>query len=75
MDKKSLEDRYGKEMLTDNSNIPKCKQCKDCLFRNDGTVYSNDYRKGSCVMFPYPESKPLEVMHSTEACEFYEKEI
>ena len=72
--KSSMEERYSNEVLTNNAAISKCEQCKDCIFRDDGTVYSNDYRKGSCCIFPYPAFKPIGVMHNTEPCEFYEKD-
>lgn len=74
MDKKTLENRYGDEVLTNNTALSKCKQCKDCIFRDDGTVYSNDFRKGNCAMFPYPQSKPINVIKNIEPCEFYEKD-
>lgn len=72
--KKTLEERLSEDILSDNTQIPKCEQCKECIFRDDGTVYSNDYRKSSCRMYPYPRFKPLAVMNNTEDCEFYEKE-
>jgi len=73
MKTKSLEERYGDEILTDNTVLEKCTQCKDCLFWNDGTEYSN-YRKSSCAIYTYPDMKPLEVMENRERCEYYEKE-
>jgi hypothetical protein len=74
MKTKSLEERYGDEILTDNTALDKCRQCKDCLFWNDGTVYSNNYQKGSCAIYGYPDSKPIDVMLNKEKCEYYEKE-
>lgn len=74
MKNKTLEQRYEKEILTDNTQLPKCEQCKDCEFRDDGTIYANDYKKSSCSMYPYPQFKPVGVIRSTEPCDFYVKE-
>ena len=74
MEKKTIEQRYEEEVLTDNTKIPKCNQCKNCMFRDDGTVYSNDYKKSCCTMYQYPGMKPIGVINNTEECEFYEKE-
>lgn len=71
---KSLEDRLANDILSDNTQLPKCTQCKTCAFRDDGTVYSSDYRKASCKAYPHPQFKPIAVMNNTENCEFYEKE-
>ena len=73
-EKKTFDERYGDEILSDNTQKPKCQQCKDCIFRDDGTVYSSHYTKSSCRMYPYPKFKPLAVMYGSEQCEFYEKE-
>lgn len=67
---KSFEERYGDEVLSDNSGVENCKQCKACLFRDDGTPFSNDYRKSCCEMFPYPGFKPIGVINNTEMCEY-----
>lgn len=74
MRKKTIEERYEDEILTDNTKISKCDLCKNCFFRDDGTVYSNDYKKSSCVMYPHPSFKPVGVIRSIEPCEFYIKE-
>jgi hypothetical protein len=66
----TLEERYADDILTDNTQFENCKQCKACLFRDDGTIYSNDYRKCSCEMFPYPSMKPLGVINNKENCEY-----
>lgn len=73
-EKKSLEERYADEVLSDNTQFEKYHQCKNCIFRDDGTVYSNNYQKGCCRMYPYPQSKPYEVMVNQIKCEYYEKE-
>lgn len=72
--KKSIEDRYADEVLTDNTALDKYRQCKTCAFRDDGTVYSNHYQKGCCQMYRYPNFKPSGVMLNTEFCEFYMKD-
>lgn len=69
---KTFEERYENEILTDNTAIEKCKQCKDCIFQSDGTAYSNDYQKGSCAMYKYPTVKPLDVIRNTGQCEYHE---
>ena len=48
--------------------------CKDCAFRNDGTIWSNDYRKGCCQQFPYPTHKPMDVLFKHAQCSMYQKE-
>lgn len=74
MEKKTLEERYAGEILSDNTQIPKCEQCKDCVFRDDGTVYANHYTKSSCRMHRFPDHKPVGVIDGSEECEYYEKE-
>ncbi len=73
MAEKSLFDRYGDEVLTDNSRIKKCEQCKDCAFWDTGDPWSH-YTKASCQIYSNPDFKPIEVVEGTEECEFYEKE-
>lgn len=74
MQEKALEERYSKEILTDNTKFEKCSQCKDCIFKSDGTVYSNNYQKSSCAIFPYPQMKPDEVRNNAAECDYYEKD-
>lgn len=65
---KTLEERYGNEIWSDNSD--QCEQCKDCVFRD-----RDNYKKGICQMYPdWPNLKPNEVMQNKEKCAFYEKE-
>jgi hypothetical protein len=59
------------EKFTDNSKIENCKQCKTCSHRDGGTIYSNNYQKASCAIYPYPKIKPMEVIKNTGKCEFY----
>lgn len=47
--------------------------CKDCAFRDDGTVYSRPYTKGNCQKFPFPGIKPLGVLTRGESCPKYKK--
>ena len=70
-EKKSLVERWDEDILSDNSQVENCKMCKDCIFRDDGTVYSNDYRKCCCMIYPYPKMKPLRVINNTGLCEYY----
>ena len=74
MKTKSLEERYGDEILTDNTALEKCKQCKDCLFQIGLTDFSNNYQKCSCAVYEHPDMKPLGVMENKEKCEYHEKE-
>lgn len=60
------------EELTNNVALDKCVQCKDCKWRDDGTVYSNDYRKSNCMMYPYPLFKPVSVMRNDGFCDYRE---
>lgn len=70
MEKKTLSERYGDEVLTDNTQIPKYEQCKDCSLRDDKTA--NGYKK--CVCWVFTDMKPIGVEKNTEECEYYEKE-
>lgn len=71
---KTLAERHADEVLSNNAALDKCRQCKDCAFRDDGTVWSNHYQKGCCEVYRYPNSKPFGVMLNTEFCEFYMKD-
>lgn len=75
-EKKSLEERYGSEILTDNTKIPKYEQCKDCKFRKMkiGDSMIDDYRRSSCMIFPYPNMKTIQFYDGSAKCEFKEKE-
>lgn len=71
MEKKTWADEHKDEVLSDNSKIEYCKQCKDCIFRNDGTAFSNHYTKSCCQIFQYPNVKPLQVINNKGVCEYY----
>jgi len=75
-EKKTLEERYGSEVLTDNTKIPKYEQCEDCRFRKMqiGDSLIDDYRRSSCMIFAYPKMKPTQFYDGSAKCEFYEKE-
>lgn len=75
-EKKTLEERYGREILTDNTKILKYEQCKDCCFRKMkiGDSMIDDYRRSSCMIFSYPEMKPVQFYDGSAECEYYEKE-
>lgn len=59
-----------KEQLTDNSKIEKYYLCKSCKFSQGNDNWSNRYDKCYCMVFAYPESKPIEVMQNGP-CDFY----
>jgi hypothetical protein len=70
MEKKTLFERYKDDILTDNTALDKYRQCKNCVFRDDGTIYANHYQKASCAMYPYPLFKPNEVAMYKETCRY-----
>lgn len=77
MSEKAFSERYASETLTDNKALDHFRQCKDCFFRVGGTMDGgtlDNYRRGSCTMFPYPESKPHGVYTGSDECEHYVKE-
>jgi hypothetical protein len=70
MRKKTLQERWNEEVLTDNTQFEYCKQCKLCELRDDGTVWSNHYSKCSCQRYPHPRMKPIDVINNKVACPF-----
>lgn len=58
------------EVLTDNTELDKYRQCRDCVLQSDGTIFSNHYQKGSCAMYSYPQSKPTAIMLNQQDCPF-----
>lgn len=70
MKKKTLQERWNEETLSDNTQIENCKQCKNCMHQDDGTLWSNHYTKSSCRMFPYPKMKPSAVINNTGKCPY-----
>ena len=74
---RTLEERFGDEVLTDNTKIPKYEQCKDCMFRYSKSYKGetiDDHRKDWCEIFERPDVKPIEFYDGSAECEFYEKE-
>ena len=69
-----FEEQHEGEIFTDNTQIEKCKQCKDCMLQSDGTANTNDYQKCECLIYQDPEIKPDYVRHNTGKCEYYEKD-
>ncbi|GEM_PF-1897001 len=48
-EKKSLEERYADEVLTDNSALNHYSQCKNCIFRYKSIVDGEEYGYRTCV--------------------------
>ena len=61
---------HDDEVLTDNTKIKRCQQCKDCMMWGKGDNYSNAYDKSSCLMYPYPNFKPLAVINDQDICPY-----
>lgn len=74
MAEKSLQERWDEEVLTDNTQFENCEQCKECIFSDDGTIWSNHYTKSSCQKYPYPNMKPVEVIDNEDVCPYRETE-
>ena len=74
IEKKTLQERWDEDILTDNTQFENCKQCKDCIFTSDGTVWSNRYDKSSCQKYPYPDMKPVGIIDNKEKCPYRETE-
>ena len=70
-EKKTWSEVHVDEVLSDNSQVENCNQCKDCIFRSDGTTWANDYRKSSCMIYKYPNMKPLRVINNEGLCEYH----
>ena len=63
--------RYMDEVLTDNTRISYCEQCKDCAMWGIGNdPFSNEYTKANCAMFPNPDHKPGYVINNQAPCPF-----
>lgn len=73
MAEKSLWERYKDDILSDNTGIKRCDQCKDCRFWGNGDdAFSNQYDKTSCDKYPYPAYKPAFVRDNEGECVFKE---
>ena len=67
---KEQKDRYASEVLTDNTKIEYCRNCKDCKFRMSG---KDGYKKVYCDIFEAPEFKYSSIINNGD-CDFYSKE-
>lgn len=67
---KPVSEVHADEILTDNTKIHYCKQCKQCVFWGNGDAFSNKYDKSSCDQYPYPAIKPTYVINNTGKCAF-----
>ena len=63
-------ERHENEILTDNTKIHYCSQCRDCSYWGNGDAFSNRYDKSCCDIDPYPGIKPDAVIHNTGTCEY-----
>lgn len=52
-EKKTLEERYGNEVLSDNTALNHFSQCKDCIFRDKRIVLGKEcgWEKGVCHIY------------------------
>ena len=67
----SMQDRHLNEILTDNTKISYCEQCKDCTLWGLGDdPFSNEYTKANCAMFPNPDHKPGYVINNQGLCPY-----
>ena len=67
---KSILERHADEVLTDNTKIEYCAQCKECVHWGNSDAFSNSYNKSNCDMFPLPGLKPLFVINDTGRCKW-----
>ena len=65
--------RWDDEILSDNTHIEYCKQCKDCIYWNGEDNFSNRYDKSSCAVYPFPASKPPYVINNRGDCPYKAK--
>lgn len=60
------------EVLTDNTKIKYCRQCKKCRYwGNHDDPFSNKYDKTNCDIYPMPGMKPSEVINNTGSCQYF----
>ena len=59
-----LDGMFMEEVLSDNTEEVKCRQCEGCL-EWGGNVWSSRFDKSSCNAFPYPDHKPMYVVFDT----------
>ena len=63
-DKKTLEERYADEMLTDNSALNHYSQCKDCIFRDKRIIFGEEGGYDKCVCHIYGRTTALRSKYS-----------
>jgi hypothetical protein len=61
MDKKEV---LGARHISENCT------CEDCMWADGLPPYEDGYKKASCMMYPYPETKPKEVYFDGTECEY-----
>ncbi len=59
MEKKSFEERYRDEVLTDNAALNHYSQCKDCIFRDKRIVNGEECGWDKCVCRMYGKNTAL----------------
>ena len=69
-----LNKRFLEEKLSDNSHVDYCAACQDCNLWNDGTIWSSTREKSSCQAYPYPGTKPMDVIFHQAECRYKVKE-
>lgn len=52
-EKKTLEERYENEVLTDNAALNHFSQCRDCIFRDKTTVQGKECGWNKCFCMVY----------------------
>lgn len=62
--KKSLTERMLEETLSDNSQVENCKQCKDCIFKDE-----RGHDRAVCMI--YQNIKPLAIINNKRLCDHY----
>lgn len=74
MTEKTLFERYGDEVLTDNKALNHYAQCKTCIFRDKTKVNGEEcgWDKGFCHI--YENQKPHEIYKNEIECEYYEEQ-
>lgn len=63
-EKKTLEERYGDEVLSDNAALNHFSQCKDCIFRDKRIMDGKEYGWDKCVCHIYGK---ISAAHTNEA--------
>lgn len=64
--------RHKDEILTDNTKIKYCIQCKRCKNWGHTNAFGNAFDKACCDKYPYPAHKPAWVLNNAGDCEYRE---